>query len=167
MRVLALSCFVVLTFSVLTLYYDVGMAEKNTKYQKSFDHRAYHFLSTTLLSTRNDLCSLFGCPIETILDWMAEHPSFNHNVVSGINDGERRFKKLLLKMSMLPSSTINTKLITMLSQQAYGYAAQPNVAVNNINTNTANATSGGLESAEEILKKRGIPIPKIGIEDIE
>lgn len=109
--------------------------------------------------TKAHCCKALLCSKTTLLRWMKKYPEFNEAVISGLNIGAARWREKIRKHAFSPSSEVNNGLIKLLSSNVYGIKedVEPVVVIHNTNTITP----------EEEMKKRGIPVPKIDVEDVD
>ena len=129
-------------------------------YKPEYAEIVYKLLSeSTTAKTKSHLCYALQCSKMTLLHWMKKFPEFNVAVVSGMEIGKMRWRERIAKHAFKPSSEVNNGLIKLLSSNVYGIKedADPTVVIHNTNTMTP----------EEEMKKRGIPVPPIDVEDIE
>jgi len=110
--------------------------------------------------TKAHCCAALQCAKETLLRWMANFPEFKRAMDSGLEIGAMKWRDKIREHAYEPSSTVNNGLIKLLSSNVYGIKEDPEVLIINNNTNTN-------LSAEEQLKKRGIPVPKLDVEDLD
>jgi len=89
---------------------------------------------------------------------MKKFPEFNEAVVTGMEIGKMKWRDRIASNAFLPSANVNNGLIKLLSSNVYGIKEdiEPVVIINNNNT-----------APEAEMKKRGIPIPSVDIEDVE
>lgn len=108
--------------------------------------------------TKAHCCKALLCSKTTLLRWMKKYPEFNEAVISGLDIGKARWREKIRQHAFSPSSEVNNGLIKLLSSNVYGIKedAEPVVIINNNNT-----------SPEEEMKKRGLPVPSVDIEDVD
>jgi len=131
-------------------------------YTKKFDKIAYDVLSSKGLQSKIHVCVELGCTKTELESWIKAYPSFKYNIEMGLIVGEMKYRDKLAKLSLRNSGKINTKLLLLLGGDVYGLGemqedSQP-IVINNFANN---------QDVEEQMKKRGIPIPQIGIPDAE
>lgn len=131
-----------------------------TTYKPEYDHIAFEVLSgSDEAKTKAHLCMAFHCSKPTLLNWMKKFPSFKAAVESGLKIGEAKFRNKIAQHAFKPTAKVNNGLIKLLASNVYGIKEEvdPAVVVNN-NVET---------DPEQMMKNRGIPVPKVGIEDVE
>jgi acyl-CoA synthetase (AMP-forming)/AMP-acid ligase II len=108
--------------------------------------------------TKSHLCYALQCSKDTLLRWMKKFPEFNEAVVTGMEIGKMKWRDRIAENAFEPSATVNNGLIKLLSSNVYGIKddAEPVVIINNNNI-----------SPEEEMKKRGLPVPKVEIKDVD
>lgn len=131
-----------------------------TTYLPSYPKIAFDLLSkSTTAKNRCHLCAAFSCSKPTLHNWMVKNPEFKLAVEAGLEIGKSKWFSKLAKYAFKSTVQVNNGLIKLLSANIYGIRDDPEpvVIVNN-----------NIESdPEQMMKKRGIPIPQIDIEDIE
>lgn len=128
-------------------------------YQEYYCDIVFELLSdSTSAKTKAHCCKALLCSKTTLLRWMKKYPEFNEAVISGLEIGKARWRDRIAKNAFLPSSNVNNGLIKLLSSNVYGIKenAEPTIIINNTNTTIP----------EEEMKKRGIPVPKVDLEDV-
>ncbi len=130
----------------------------NKKYDPSFCQLAFEILSGDSYKTKAHLCRAFRCSKPTIINWMKRYTDFNDAVISGLAIGEELTREELKKHSDNPGKDVNNGLIKLLAANVYGIKDdQPNIVINNFSES----------SPEDEMAKRGIPVPSVGVNDIE
>ena len=138
---------------------DKGHTSRNNgKYDPDlYPQLAYEVLSKKHLQSLTHLANALDCTTEAIVQWRKKYPDFNEQVLKGLASGEEKFREKLKEHTFKPQTNVNNGLIKLLAGNVYGIREEsPTVVINNnANVNTSKA-----------LKERGIPEPKIGLEDI-
>lgn len=139
---------------------DRGAQWGRTNYRPEYDLVAYKLLSTgTQARTKAHCCKALNCSKPTLLLWMKENPSFKAAVEAGLEIGSVNFRNKIAKFAFMPSGKVNNGLIKLLASNVYGIKEDTEPAVvinNNVETNP-----------DQMMKDRGIPVPKMDIEDLE
>lgn len=131
-----------------------------TDYDIRYPRIAYNQLSLTPLAKEDSLCFVFRCSQETLAKWKSDHDEFSDAIKLGLLAGETKLRLAMTKLSLMPSKFINTKLLSILASNVY--------SINEEHINTVHTDAYMSDhSYEDQLRKRGIPIPTIDIEDIE
>jgi len=128
-------------------------------YKPEYAEIVYKLLSeSNTAKTKSHLCFALQCSKTTLLHWMKKFPEFNEAVVTGMEIGKMKWRDRIASNAFLPSANVNNGLIKLLSSNVYGIKEdiEPVVIINNNNT-----------APEAEMKKRGIPIPSVDIEDVE
>jgi len=89
-------------------------------YGSECDKIAFDTLSEKALRSKADACSALKCSLETFEKWMRDNQSFHDAVVSGLLEGEKKFRKKINRMAFRSPKTANTKLLLALAQDVYG-----------------------------------------------
>jgi len=129
-------------------------------YKPEYNEIVFKLLSTgTQARTKSHCCNALQCSKTTLIRWMKKFPEFNQAIESGLEIGEMKWRNKIRKHAFNPSSEVNNGLIKLLSSNVYGIKEDdsPTVIIHNTN----------ITSPEAEMKKRGIPIPSVDIEDIE
>jgi len=129
------------------------------KYQPEYDKIAIDLLSTDECKTKAHLCRALQCSKPLLLKWMREHESFRQAVEDGLELGSAKWREKIRDHAFEPTKEVNNGLIKLLSANVYGIREEtdPLVVVNN-NIDT---------DPETLMKNRGIPIPKVDVEDLD
>jgi hypothetical protein len=134
------------------------------KYNDNDFHSEYsiiacNVLSSSPFSSKIHLCQSLKCNKSTLDTWYRTKIEFMQKVDEGFINGEVLARDLMLMLSVAPASKVNTNLIKILANNVYSIEEQATQAPIEVNVNTK-------VDIEEELKKRGIPLPEIGIEDL-
>ncbi|RLB92835.1 MAG: hypothetical protein DRH26_05355 [Deltaproteobacteria bacterium] len=128
-------------------------------YRPEYAEIAFNLLSDSgQAKTKEHVCNALCCSKPTLLNWMKTFPEFKAAVEDGLTIGEMKWRDKIREYAFSPTSEVNNGLIKLLSSNVYGIKEDISPAV--IITNQNNLC------AEEEMERRGIPIPKIGVEDI-
>jgi len=109
--------------------------------------------------TKSHVCARLHISKATLLKWMTEHEELNIAVSTGLEVGAVKWRNKIAKHAFEPAAKVNNGLIKLLSANVYGIKDEPSTIV--VNNNSINT------DPEKMLKEKGIPIPKIDIEDID
>lgn len=129
------------------------------KYHSEYANVAYNILSCSPFSSRVHLCQAFKCNKKTFNIWYQTELTLQEKVDSGFINGEVLARDLIRDLSLMPASKVNTSLIKILMNNVY--SIEEPVAHSDMKVNITSK-----KSPEEELKERGIPVPKIDIEDL-
>ena len=104
------------------------------------------------------VCNALCCSGPTLLRWRKKFPEFEKACIEGKKVGQMKWRDKLRRHAFSPTAEVNNGLIKLLSSNVYGIKeeVEPTVVIHNTNTITP----------EEEMKKRGIPLPKVDVEDI-
>lgn len=131
-----------------------------TEYKPEYAQVAFEKLSKVPLRDEKILCLVFRCSTGTLGIWKAEYPEFRSAIELGLMSGEYKFRALLFSFALLPANIVNTKLLTLLASNVY-----------NINEDQVqkiiSAFGDNLNCLEDRLKACGIPVPCLGVPDLE
>lgn len=132
------------------------------KYKPIFPKLVYDLLSRSQTAkNKSHCCALLQCKKATLLKWMRKYPEFNEAIVAGLEIGKSKWYSKLATHAFKPSGLVNNGLIKLLSANVYGI--KDDSESTNVVVNTTTITA----DPEKIMEQRGIPIPKIDIEDVE
>lgn len=86
-------------------------------------HESYSLVAKTLLSlpfkSWENVCQALGISKPIFDKWYKSESTFRNAVDLGFINGKTEAKKILLSLSILPSSKCNTKLLTLLASDIY------------------------------------------------
>lgn len=129
-------------------------------YKPEYCDIVFKLLSTgSQCRTKSHCCAALHCSKPTLLRWMANFPEFKKAIESGLEVGAVKWRNKIRNYAFSPSSEVNNGLIKLLSSNVYGIKEEvdPSIVINNQNN----------FDPEAELKRRGIPIPSVDIEDID
>lgn len=130
-----------------------------TAYKPEYAELCFELLSEAdRAKNKSHCCALLQCSKPCLIAWMKKFPEFHRAINEGLEIGKSKWYSKLADHAFEPSQKVNNGLIKLLSSNVYGINAEPEVAltVNNIS-----------EDPEKIMKRKGIPIPEIDIDDVE
>jgi hypothetical protein len=145
---------------MVMIMHESGHQKDFPEYDCSFEAIARKVLSKAF-KTKLHLCSKLDCTPEDIEYFIETYPCFKLSVEQGLIEGEVNYRNLVSTASLLNSNIVNTKLLTLMGENCYGIKGEPDTVVN-VTQNNSNAPV-----SEQDLKDRGIPVPQIGMEDLE
>jgi hypothetical protein len=131
-----------------------------THYKPEYAAACFKLLAgSNMAKTKSHCCALLQCSKPTLLKWMKKYPEFGQAINDGLEIGKTKWRNKIAKHAWEPSAQVNNGLIKLLSANVYGIKdeSEANIVINNTNS----------QDPETIMKDRGIPIPDIGIEDID
>lgn len=115
-----------------------------TSYMREFDEIAVAELSVPLRNLDHLCCALF-CSRETLNKWIKSSPSFAASVDRGLILGEQKFRQMLSLLSLMPSSGVNTKLLSTMASDVYGIT-------DNSKEEVADGSSDSIQFLKELSK---------------
>lgn len=125
----------------------------------TFPKIAFDVLSSKPMQTKCHLCVALQCSMVAISTWEKKYPDFGDAIRDGLAHGEAKFRDKLAEHAFQPQAKVNNGLIKLLASNVYGIKEDtPTVVVQNNNITN---------DPEKELKDRGIPIPDIGLDDID
>jgi hypothetical protein len=127
-------------------------------YKLEYAPEAFRILSESdSAANKSTLCRAFNCSRPTLYKWIRDFPEFREAVETGLEIGKSRWLDRLSDQAFKPMGQVNNGLIKLITGHVYGITEEPDV---NIIVNNS-------VDPEKILRERGIPIPKIGIGDLD
>jgi hypothetical protein len=131
-----------------------------SSYEDTYPQIAYDLLCSDWGISKAHIARSLGCCRSTVDDWSAAHPEFAKAIEMGMAYGESLYRDKVQKFAFEPSKEVNNGLIKLIGRNIYdiGDNPEPIVIVNNTVTS---------KSAEAQLTARGIPVPGVGVDDLE
>lgn len=129
-------------------------------YKTEYDKIIFNLLSkSSTAKNKSHCCNALQCARTTFNRWLEKYPTLNEAFETGMEIGKKRWMDKIQKHAFKPTTQVNNGLIKLLSAVVYGIKidSEPSVVVNN-NVNS---------DPEKEMKDRGIPIPKVDVEDVE
>jgi hypothetical protein len=133
-----------------------------TTYKPSYDKIVLNLLASEG-KTKAHCCNALRCSPVTLDKWIRDNPSFRAAIETGLEIGKMMFMKKIQDHAFEPSKQVNNGLIKLLASNIYGIREDPQVIINNENSQTNNDNV----DPEQKLKDRGIPIPEVEIDDVD
>lgn len=132
----------------------------DSSYEDTYPKVIYDLLCTEWGISKCHIARALGCCKDTVDRWLADFPDFAEAYKKGKSVGESLYRDKVKMNAFSPSKEVNNGLIKMLGKNLYdiGDDVEPVVIIHN--TVTA-------ETAEAQLESRGIPVPEVGIDDME
>lgn len=131
----------------------------NSKYDPdTYPDIAYQVLSSAPFKSLIQLATALDCCRPTINEWRNKYPEFSTAVNRGLAVGAALAEDVITSIMLKPTTTVNNSMIKLRLSNVYQIREDsPTVIINNTNNN---------QDPEEEMKKRGIPLPDMGL-DIE
>lgn len=129
-------------------------------YSDTYPSIIYGLMKNDWGVSKSHLAKALGCCVLTINRWLAENPDFKEAFEKGKAVGESKYRDKVKSHAFTPSKEVNNGLIKLLGKNMYDIGEDPEPAV--IVTNIVDAAT-----AEAQLQARGIPVPAVGVEDME
>jgi hypothetical protein len=131
-----------------------------TTYLPEYAGKVYNLLANSRTAkNKSHACAALKCSRFTLEAWIKKYPEFGDAVRNGLEVGKSKWMSRIAKHAYNPTAEVNNGLIKLLSSNVYGINEETEATLN---------INGDINlDAERLLKERGIPLPDIGVEDIE
>lgn len=98
-----------------------------THYTEATPFYAQQILSSCPFASDSHLCKAFKVSADTLKQWVIDHEELSDAIALGKAEGEALCRDMMLELSAEPSSSINTQLIKILSQNVYDIKDEHNL----------------------------------------
>lgn len=105
----------------------IESAPKKDYVPKETCYYSYKILSCCPFASDSHLCKAFKVSAETLKQWVIDHEELSDSISRGKADGEALCRDMMLELSGEPSSSVNTQLIKILSQNVYNIREEHNL----------------------------------------
>jgi len=105
---------------------QIAAAPKET-YSDSTPSSAFAILSSCPFASDSHLCKAFEVSADTLKQWVVDYDELSNAISRGKAEGEALCRDMMLELSGEPSSSVNTQLIKILSQNVYDIKDEHNL----------------------------------------
>ena len=88
---------------------------------------AFNILRSCPFASDSHLCKAFKVSAEKLKQWVIDHDELSDAISQGKAEGEALCRDMMLELSGEPSSSVNTQILKILSQNVYNIKEEHNI----------------------------------------